>query len=32
MSNAIKNVEEKDGVIIISTEGYFNNVAGDAVL
>ena len=32
MSNAIKNVEEKDGVIIISTDGYFNNVAGDAVL
>ena len=32
MSDTIKNVEEKNGVIIISTTGYFNNVAGDAVL
>lgn len=32
MSNAIKNVDEKNGVIVISTSGYFNNVAGDAVL
>ena len=32
MSDTIKNVEEKNGVIIISTAGYFNNVAGDAVL
>ena len=28
----IKNIEEKDGVIIISTSGYFNNIAGEAVL
>ena len=28
MSDTIKNVEEKNGVIIISTNGYFNNVAG----
>ena len=32
MSDSIKNVEEKDGVIIISTAGYFNNLAGEAVL
>tara|TARA_Y100001935_G_C17148428_1_gene429185 strand:+ start:167 stop:511 length:345 start_codon:yes stop_codon:yes gene_type:complete len=32
MSDAIKNVEDKKGVIVISTSGYFNNVAGDAVL
>ena len=32
MSDSIKNVEEKDGMIIISTAGYFNNLAGDAVL
>ncbi len=32
MSDTIKNVDEKNGVIIISTAGYFNNVAGDAVL
>lgn len=32
MSDTIKNVEEKNGVIIISTSGYFNNIAGDAVL
>ena len=32
MSDSIKNIEEKDGVIIISTSGYFNNIAGEAVL
>tara|TARA_Y100000996_G_C22465183_1_gene619759 strand:+ start:402 stop:746 length:345 start_codon:yes stop_codon:yes gene_type:complete len=32
MSDSIKNVEENNGVIVISTSGYFNNVAGDAVL
>ena len=32
MSDSIKNVEEKDGIVIISTAGYFNNLAGDAVL
>ena len=32
MSDSIKNVEEKNGVVIISTNGYFNNIAGDAVL
>ena len=32
MSDSIKNVEEKNGVIVISTNGYFNNIAGDAVL
>ena len=32
MSDSIKNVEEKNGVIVISTNGYFNNVAGEAVL
>ena len=32
MSDSIKNVEEKDGIIIISTAGYFNNLAGEAVL
>ena len=32
MSDSIKNVEEKNGVVVISTNGYFNNVAGDAVL
>ncbi len=32
MSNPIKNVQENNGVVIIATEGYFNNVAGDAVL
>ena len=32
MSDTIKNVEEKNGVIVISTNGYFNNVAGEAVL
>ena len=32
MSDSIKNVEEKNGVIIISTSGYFNNIAGDALL
>tara|TARA_B100001996_G_scaffold349889_1_gene308902 strand:- start:120 stop:464 length:345 start_codon:yes stop_codon:yes gene_type:complete len=32
MSDSIKNVEEKNGVVIISTTGYFNNLAGDAVL
>ena len=29
MSDTIKNVDEKNGVIIISTNGYFNNIAGD---
>lgn len=32
MSDSIKNIEEKNGVIVISTSGYFNNVAGEAVL
>ena len=32
MSDSIKNVEDRNGVIIISTSGYFNNIAGDAVL
>ena len=32
MSDSIKNVEEKNGVVVISTNGYFNNIAGDAVL
>ena len=32
MSDSIKNIEDKNGVIIISTSGYFNNVAGEAVL
>ena len=32
MSDTIKNVEDRNGVIIISTSGYFNNIAGDAVL
>ena len=32
MSDTIKNVEDKNGVIVISTSGYFNNIAGDAVL
>ena len=32
MSDTIKNIEEKNGVIVISTNGYFNNVAGEAVL
>ena len=32
MSDSIKNVEEKNGVIVISTTGYFNNLAGEAVL
>lgn len=32
MSDSIKNIDEKNGVIIISTSGYFNNVAGEAVL
>ena len=32
MSDSIKNVEEKDGIVIISTAGYFNNLAGEAVL
>ena len=31
MSDSIKNIEEKNGVIVISTSGYFNNVA-EAVL
>ena len=32
MSDTIKSVEDKNGVIVISTSGYFNNIAGDAVL
>ena len=32
MSDTIKNIEEKNGVVVISTYGYFNNIAGDAVL
>ena len=32
MSDTIKSVEDKNGVIVISTLGYFNNIAGDAVL
>ena len=32
MSDTIKNIEEKTGVVVISTNGYFNNIAGDAVL
>lgn len=32
MSDSIKNIEDKNGVIVISTSGYFNNVAGEAVL
>ena len=32
MSDTIKSVEDRNGVIIISTTGYFNNIAGDAVL
>ena len=32
MSDTIKNIEEKNGVVVISTNGYFNNIAGDAVL
>lgn len=32
MSDSIKNVEEKNGVVVISTSGYFNNLAGEAVL
>ncbi len=32
MSDTIKNIEEKSGVVVISTNGYFNNIAGDAVL
>ena len=32
MSDTIKNIEEKNGVIVISTNGYFNNIAGEAVL
>ena len=32
MSDSIKNVEEKSGVVVITTSGYFNNIAGDAVL
>ena len=32
MSDSIKKLEEKNGVIVISTSGYFNNVAGEAVL
>ena len=31
MSDTIKNVEEKNGVIIISTTGYFNNVGGEKI-
>ena len=30
--SAIKNVEEKNDVIVVRTTGYFNNEAGDAVL
>ena len=30
--SAIKNVEEKNNVIVVRTTGYFNNEAGDAVL
>ena len=32
MSDTIKNIEEKNGVVVISTNGYFNNIAGDDVL
>ena len=32
MSDSIKNVDVKNGVVVISTSGYFNNVAGEAVL
>ena len=32
MTDTIKNIEEVDGIVIISTYGYFNNLAGDAVL
>mgnify|MGYP001453820269 FL=1 len=32
MNDSIKNVEEKNGVVVISTSGYFNNLAGEAVL
>ena len=32
MSDTIKNVEEISGVVVITTSGYFNNIAGDAVL
>ena len=32
MSDSIKNVEEISGVVVITTSGYFNNIAGDAVL
>ena len=32
MSDSIKKLEEKNGMIVISTSGYFNNVAGEAVL
>ena len=30
--STIKNVEEKNNVVVIKTTGYFNNEAGDAVL
>ena len=32
MSDSIKNVEEKNGVVVISTNGYFNNIAGSYLM